>query len=210
VCPRKFRRRKFRKFEWCVPESLPEWCVPESLKWCVPESPREWCVPESLFESLFESRDEAFGVAADRAEFCVARYRQNDNLRTQFSRIVERAGVVAWPKMFVNLRSTRRTELQERFADHVVNKWLGHSGAVAAKYYLQVTDEHWAQAIDSRSPTGSPIDANQAPSGPITETKKPRENRGFDGLRCVQTGRLVPPQGLEPWTQGLRVPCSTN
>jgi len=159
---------------------------------------------------------------------------------------VERAGVKAWPKMFVNLRSSRRTELQEQYPDHVINAWLGHSGAVAAKHYLQTTDEHWARAIDagspaviegldetrgkldsgsptvidegqetrgkldSRSPTGSPIDDNPGPSVPIMETKKPRENRGFDGPGWVRTGSIVPPQGLEPWTQGLRVPCSTN
>ena len=47
----------------------------------------------------------------------------------------------------MNLRATRRTELQELFPDHVVNSWMGHSSRVAEKHYLQVTPDHWSKAI---------------------------------------------------------------
>jgi len=105
-----------------------------------------------IFPEIKVALDDSDYVAEDGAVYCVARYRGGlANLRTQFARIVERAGVVAWPKMFVNLRSTRRTELQEKFPDHVINNWLGHSGTVAAKHYLQVTDEHWGRATDADS-----------------------------------------------------------
>lgn len=33
------------------------------------------------------------------------------------------------------------------------DKALGHSGAVAAKHYLQVTDEHWSRANDAVAAT---------------------------------------------------------
>ena len=46
-------------------------------------------------------------------------------------RIIGRAGLSTWPKLFQNLRSTRETELCEEFPDHVVTKWLGNSTAVA-------------------------------------------------------------------------------
>jgi len=154
-----------------------------------------------MFPEILLALNDSDCVAKQGAVYCVARYRANDNLRTQFGRIIERAGVKPWPKMFVNLRSSRRTELQERFPDHVINNWLGHSGAVAAKHYLQVTDEHWGRAIDFGTPTGSPIANNQGPLVPITETRKPLENKGFDGLRYAQDGSLIPPQGLEPWTR---------
>ena len=181
-----------------------------------------------IFPEIRRALDEAFAAAPAGAVYCVGRYRGAENLRTQFARIVERAGVVPWPKAFVNLRSTRRTELQEQFPDHAVNRWLGHSGDVAARHYLQVTDEHWARAVDagsliasggagkpggkldSRPLTGPLITHNQGLSGSITETKKPRENPGFDGLGRLVIDARIPPQGLEPWTQGLRVPCSTN
>ena len=171
-----------------------------------------------MFPEIRKALGEAFDLAEPGSVFCVAGYRKSSNLRTQFGRILERAGVVPWPKLFVNLRSTRRTELQERFPSHVVDSWLGHSSAVAAKHYLQVTDEHWRRAADpgapipgpdvqkhgetddSGAPIGAPIAGNPGPSRAITDDKKPCENRGFDGLRWVQTGGPVPPQGLEPWT----------
>lgn len=169
-----------------------------------------------LFPEARVVLSEAYGLAADGAEHVVARYQWADNLRTQFCRIVERAGVVPWPKPFINLRSTRRTELQERFPDHVVNAWLGQSSAVAAKHYLQVTTDHWRQAaeagppmdrtnrseerekLDSGSPTGPPIAAHFGPSRPIAETKKPRELRGSEGGRWVPMDSGMTPTGLEP------------
>ena len=51
-----------------------------------------------------------------------------------------------WPKLWQNLRSTRETELAERYPIHVVRAWMGNSQPVAAKHYLQVTDEHFEQA----------------------------------------------------------------
>ena len=51
-----------------------------------------------------------------------------------------------WPKPFQNLRSTRETELAEIYPLHVVCAWLGNSQPVAAKHYLQVTDDHFQQA----------------------------------------------------------------
>ena len=66
----------------------------------------------------------------------------NANLRTQLLKIIARAGLKPWPKLFQNLRATRRTELQERFPTHVVNAWLGHDTEVAEKHDLQVTDAH--------------------------------------------------------------------
>ena len=117
---------------------------------------------------------------------------------------------------YFNLRSTRRTELEERFANHVVNAWLGHSGAVAAKHYLQVTDEHWERTVgagaptpdpdvqkhggidESRAPIGAPIDGDPSPSGSITDTKKPRGSRGLDGCRWPAMAHEVTPTGLEP------------
>jgi hypothetical protein len=77
----------------------------------------------------------------------ITRYRDaTQNLRTQFGRILRKAGLKPWPKPFQNLRSTRETELAERWPLHVVCAWMGNSQPVAAKHYLQVTDEHFEQA----------------------------------------------------------------
>ncbi len=48
-----------------------------------------------------------------------------------------------WFPCSPNLRSTRETDLTERFPVHVICEWIGNSAPVAAKHYLQVTDEHY-------------------------------------------------------------------
>ena len=131
------------------------------------------------------------------------------NLRSQFMRILAAAGVAPWPKLFVNLRSTRRTELQESFPDHVVNKWLGHSGKVAEKHYLQVTDEHWGKAIESRTPTGSPpLVPLQEPSRGILKRQNPTNYRVLMVTGGVVMTPTIGPVGLEPTTYGLEIRCS--
>jgi len=49
-------------------------------------------------------------------------------------------------ELFQNLRSSRETELTQKFPLHVVCAWMGNSQAVAAKHYLQVTDDHFKAA----------------------------------------------------------------
>ncbi len=73
------------------------------------------------------------------------------NLRTQLNRIIRRAGLKPWPKLFQNLRSTRETELAEKYPLHVVCEWMGNTQPVAAKHYLQVTDEHFELAASDNS-----------------------------------------------------------
>ena len=99
-----------------------------------------------LFPELREILAEAFDLAPDRAEFVITRYR-NDNLRTQFNRILKRAGGTPWPKPFQNLRSSRETELANAFPLHVVSEWLGNTPSIAMKHYLTTTDDHFQRAI---------------------------------------------------------------
>ena len=68
------------------------------------------------------------------------------NLRTRFHKIIERAGLMPWERLFHNLRASRQTELEDQFPSHVVGAWMGDSEAVAKKRYLQVRDEHFEQA----------------------------------------------------------------
>lgn len=81
------------------------------------------------------------------SDYVITQYRLNNlNLRTQLKRILRKAGLEPWPKLFQNLRSSRETELAERFPLHVVTAWLGNSVTVAQKHYLQVTEAHIAEA----------------------------------------------------------------
>ena len=63
------------------------------------------------------------------------------NLRTTLSRLVVQAGLTPWQKLFVNLRSSRETELLAVFPVADVCNWFGHSPAVAARFYAQSRTE---------------------------------------------------------------------
>jgi hypothetical protein len=69
----------------------------------------------------------------------------SQNLRTQLQKIIRRAGLTPWPKLWQNLRSTRATELANEYPAHTA-AWLGHSTLVAQKHYWQVTDEDFERA----------------------------------------------------------------
>ena len=104
-----------------------------------------------LFPELREYLEDARELAEPDTEFAITRYRQtNANLRTRLLRIIKRAGLEPWPKLFQNLRATRQTELTERFPAHVVCAWIGNSKAVADKHYLQVTDDHFSKALEKK------------------------------------------------------------
>ena len=67
-----------------------------------------------LFPELVPYLREVFEQAQEGIEYVVTRYRSRGvNLRTQLERIIVKAGLKAWPKLFQNLRSTRETELAE-------------------------------------------------------------------------------------------------
>ena len=70
------------------------------------------------------------------------------NLRTQLLRIMERAGVEPWPRLFQNMRASRETELSRRHPLHVVTAWIGNSAPIAARHYLQVTDTDFDKAME--------------------------------------------------------------
>lgn len=77
----------------------------------------------------------------------ITRYRDpNANLRTQFERIIARAGLKPWPKLFQNLRATRATELAAEYPSHVAADWMGHSAMVAQKHYWRTTDADFEKA----------------------------------------------------------------
>ena len=51
----------------------------------------------------------------------------NANLRTTFGKILRRAGLEPWPRLFHNLRASRETELVEKYPVQVVTSWLGNT-----------------------------------------------------------------------------------
>ena len=115
------------------------------------------CREIPLFPELLPILTEAFELAPDGAEYVIdEKYRKaamgpsgwmNANLRTTFEKIIRRAGLKPWPRLFHNLRASRETELVEKYPVQVVTAWLGNTPSVAMKHYLMVTDEHFNSAV---------------------------------------------------------------
>ena len=148
-----------------------------------------------IFSELRPYLEEIDLQAAPGTVYFINRYRDsaNANLRTQLKRIIENAGLTPWPKLFQNLRSTRQTELEERFPSHVVCAWIGNSRAVAAKHYLQVTDAHFAKAV--QNPVQSVQKAVQQPAASNrTDSRKPRK---CESVRSNATPEVAG-AGVEP------------
>jgi len=95
-----------------------------------------------LFPVLKELLEEGFNQAEDGEIYVINRYRNsNQNLRTTFKKIIIRAGLLPWPKLFNNLRSSRSTELVRGGCPmHLLTAYLGNSEKIQIDHYLQVND----------------------------------------------------------------------
>ncbi len=125
------------------------------------------------------------------------------NLRTQFERIIAKASVKPWPRLFHNMRASCATDWVERFPAHVVAGWLGHSPMIAAQHYLQTRDAHFDLAAGVGEAAANP--ATQAlPSGPTAskpKTQNPRNSRELVGvgIGCDPVEyKEMTPMGFEP------------
>ena len=156
-----------------------------------------------LFPELLPYLQEVFEQAEPGTEYVITRYRQaNCNLRTQLQRIINKAGLKPWPKLFQNLRSTRETELAERWPEHVVCAWIGNSKAVAREHYLQITEEHFEQAarISFEDGKAAQNTAQQMLAEPCMTSHPVSESAKFDVKRdpASQCETSVGRVGIEP------------
>jgi integrase len=102
-----------------------------------------------LFPRVREALGELQHIAGDGQTYVIHRYRSatsSAQLRAPLLAAIQKAGLQAWEKLYVNLRASCRTDLERRFPAHVCDAWLGHSTAVARKHYLQVTEDDWTAA----------------------------------------------------------------
>lgn len=79
------------------------------------------------------------------------------SLYSAFAKRLKSRGFRQWEKLFINLRSSRETELVEEYPLHVVTAWLGNSPEIAKKHYLQVTKEHFNRAVLPKSDVKSDV-----------------------------------------------------
>ena len=138
---------------------------------------------------------EAFQQAEPGSVHVISRYRSREsNLRTEFQRVLKRAGLSPWQRLFHNLRASRQTELAQTFPIHVVCKWLGNSARVAQKHYLQVTDLDYEKATHKATHQDGP--GRSMGGHADTET-------AVSPAFAKDTAVEIPPAGIEPAAYGL-------
>ena len=152
----------------------------------------------------------AFSEAVAGTVYVIGRSRDGGvNLRTQAQRIIERAGVTPWPKLFVNLRASRATELASEYPGHVCAEWLGHTEAIADEFYRQVTNEHFKQATGERAEKAAREAAQSGAESTCTEPQLAGSENGKSPVLPGLSARYgsmpniyLPPRGVEPLSSG--------
>ena len=108
------------------------------------------------------------------------------------------------------LRASRRTELERsgKFANHVLNDWFGHSGAIAETHYLQTTEDDFGLAVRSVGTLVGPSVGNHVPPRSIGKNKKPCKNKVVMAAERLLMAMLIHPIGFEPITLGSEDRCA--
>jgi integrase len=106
-----------------------------------------------IFRNLYPWLLESQSLAEEGVKHVFVKLR-GENLATTGQKIIKRAGLTPWPKMWQNLRSSCETDLSANFPLHVACAWIGNSTNVAMRHYLQVTEVHFQQAGGSAAQSG--------------------------------------------------------
>jgi len=129
------------------------------------DSPKTGPRAVPLFPRVRQALAEAFEVAPEGAEFVIPEEMRrramgphglrNANLRTTLEKIIKRAGLKPWPRLWHNLRASCETDLVARYPLPWVAKWLGNTSITAMKHYVDVTDEAFRQAARRGTESGT-------------------------------------------------------
>ena len=90
------------------------------------------------------------------------------NLRTTFEKIVARANLDPWPRLFQNMRASCESDLAREYPITTVCKWIGNTVSIAVRHYVQVTDEDFQRAAQGGKPAKTQALRNALQSTPET------------------------------------------
>jgi integrase len=129
--------------------------------------------------------------------------RSDASLRKTLERAIRNAEVAAWPRLWHSLRSSRQTDLEDRFPSHVVCAWLGNSKAIAQKHYLQVTDAHFSAASNpatdaAQKAAQSAHERRDPDSRQSQDHRQTSEKFAVDKPRHAVSKRTAVGEGFEP------------
>jgi len=124
------------------------------------------------------------------------------NMRTTFGKIIRRAGLLAWPKLFHNMRASCETDLMQEHPIHVATAWIGNTPNVALQHYLQTLDTDFAKAVKGSAKSGAESGAVLVQNAVQTQSDAvcPEMTNATESLQFQASRRVV----------SGRVNCSTN
>lgn len=108
----------------------------------------------------------------------------NANLRTTFEKLIRRAALQTWPRLFQNLRASCEMDLMQSHPIHVVTAWIGNTPKIALGHYLQTLDGDFEKAVKGGAESGAVVVQNTVQSGTakhcqeMTQTSEPLEIQG--------------------------------
>jgi integrase len=112
------------------------------------------------------------------------------NLRTTFEKIIKRAKVPQWPKLWQNLRASAATDMARRLPSHIATAICGHSIEIAQEHYWTVAESDFDEILTDGKIGGLIGGLNSGQTGATTgnsdtlgaavqecvDQAKPREN----------------------------------
>jgi integrase len=164
---------------------------------------------------LYTLLDHAYHDAEERSERIVPDVDASTNLRTTAKKLIVRAGVTPWTRLFQNMRRSCADDWGHIMPQHVATTWAGHSVKVAEKHYWQVRDSDYATVTgqpSSETPKKRVQDRVQTvrETGCHASTAKPAHSRIRNSDRGIQKDatrgkshelRSIHRVGLEPTTR---------
>lgn len=105
-----------------------------------------------LLPSIEKELLRLFVEVEDGGDFVFPGLRADSNLRQGLLRILKRAGLKPWPKLWQNLRASGATDFARSLPSHVAAEICGHTEQIAQEHYWQVSDSDLDLAISKLSP----------------------------------------------------------
>lgn len=122
------------------------------------------------------------------------------NLRERMVKLIRRAGLNQWPRIFHTLRASCETDLAREFPLHVVAAWLGNTPSVAVKHYLQVIDADFQRAVQI------PVQSVAISQNPTLSDSSAIQQNGKVGMKVNEmeyagNSNSVGVEGFEPTSE---------
>ncbi len=104
------------------------------------------------------------------------------NFRTQFEKIIRRAGVEPWSRVWHSLRASCESDLAQSFPLATVTKWLGNTPSVAMRHYIDATESAFEKGQKWTPPESG------AKSGALAAQKAAQQVHAGDGGESQGSG----------------------